>query len=434
LSAHFGVALVESAAGEKARFAAHRRRSMTGLVLVVDDRREVRELLTEELEEVGLRVVQAADGLQGWACYRRVEPDLVVTDLRMPRSDGIDLLRRIREVASTPVIVLTAQGDVATSFLALSSGAEEFMTFPDDLGRLIDRGRSLAHRGTLELAPADWLAGSSSRIRRVREQLARLTPGSAPVLVTGECDRGRVAAVAELRAHGPWASAPMLHIDASDVTPGPLPEAGFVHLEGVERLSPGEQRCWLGALRNPAQPPGAPLLRVVASTRTDRDSLTRAFGLDPELVACLAHDVIEVPPLRDRSDDLRELVPALVRRLARIGGLHDARVPAPVVTALRAHAWPGNLDQLVHVLRHAVRRAQSGTIVLEDVESALCDPETGGGSLRDVRLRLQRDDLATLFEDCRGNLAEMARRLGVSRGSVVYRLQKLGLPVRPGAA
>jgi DNA-binding NtrC family response regulator len=407
---------------------------MTGLVLVVDDRREVRELLTEELEEVGLRVVQAADGVQGWACYRRAEPDLVVTDLRMPRSDGIDLLRRIREVASTPVIVLTAQGDVATSVLAMSSGAEEFMTFPDDLSRLMDRGRLLAKRGTPELAPADWLAGSSSQIRRVREQVARLASGSAPVLVRGVCHRGRAAVVAELHARGPWAALPLVRLDAGSPDAVPPLAGGFVHLEGVERLSDECRGRWLEALQWREMRGAAPALRVVSSTSQDLCGLAAGGPLAPELARAFAQEVIEMPTLRERIDDLRELVPALVRRLARIGGLHDARVPAPVVTALRSHAWPGNLDELVAVLQHAVLRTQNGAVSLEDVESAFCDPAAGATSLRGVREQRQRDEFTQLFEVCQGNLAEMARRLGVSRGSVVYRLHKLGLPVRPGAA
>jgi DNA-binding NtrC family response regulator len=407
---------------------------MTGLVLVVDDRREVRELLAEELEEVGLRVVQAADGLQGWACYRRAEPDLVVTDLRMPRSDGIELLRRIREVASTPVILLTAHGDAATNLLALSSGAEEFMTFPDDLGRLLERGRLLATRSAPDLAPADLLAGSSSSIRRVREQIGRLAPLAVPVLVRGECDRGRASVVAELHAHGLWSAEPMVHVDAGSSGGEELPATGCIHLAGVERLSTSDQLRWLQVLREEADRDGAPPFRLVASTTADLGALARSEGFDPELALCLSHDVIRVPALRERLDDLRELVPALVRRLARHGGLHDVRVPAPIVTSLRAHPWPGNLDQLLSVLQHAVQRATRGSIELEDVESALRDPASGPGSLRDVLTRRQRDELARLFEECHGNLAEMARRLGVSRGSVVYRLHKLGLPVRPGAA
>lgn len=405
---------------------------MSGLVLVVDDRREVRELLAEELEEVGLRVVQAADGVQGWACYRRAEPDLVVTDLRMPRSDGIDLLRRIREVASTPVIVLTAHGDTATSVAALSSGAEEFLTFPDDLGRVVDRGRQLAQRPVAGLAPADLLAGSSSRIRRVRDQILRLAAVDEPVLVRARSARARASVVSELHARSLRSAEPLLGMPAAE-SDGTLPvAAAFVHLEDVERLSAVAQAALAARLRDlDPLAPGVGL-RVISSTEHDLDALAAAGEFEGALARMLGGHRIEVPPLRERLDDLRELVPALVRRLARLGGLHDLRVPAPVVTALRAHPWPGDLDQLVRVLEGVVRRARGGVLALEDVEQALCDPEAGAASLRAAREVRQRDELARLYDECQGNLAEMARRLGVSRGSVVYRLKTLGLPARSG--
>lgn len=402
---------------------------MTGLVLVVDDRREVRDLLAEEFEEVGLRVLTAADGVQGWACYRRAEPDLVVTDLRMPRSDGIDLLRRIREVACTPVILLTAYGDVATSVVALSSGAEEFLTFPDDLARLVDRGRLLA-RAAPQLAPADLLAGSSTRIRRVREQIARLAGQPTPVLVRGESTRGRASVVSELHARGPFAGAPLARLDAGEGDAMPAAGIACLHLEDVDRLSPHAQERWKERLAAPAA--GAP--RVFASTRHDLAALAGEGAFDAELAALLAHDEILLPTLRERPDDLRELVPALVRRLARIGGRHDVKVPAPVVTALRSFGWPGDLDQLVGVLEAALRRARHGSVTLENVEAALDEREPGAETLRAARDRRQREELHALFEECHGNLAEMARRLGVSRGSVVYRLKTLGLPPRAGGA
>lgn len=405
---------------------------MTALVLVVDDRRELRELLTGEIEEVGLRVVQAADALQGWACYRRAEPDLVVTDLRMPRSGGIDLVRRIREVASTPVVVVATRHDDPASLLALRSGAEELITFPDDLGRLIDRVRRLTARCDPELAPADWLAGSSRRIRLVREQIARLATGGGGVLVEGECDRGREAAVAELHERGPWVKTQIVRLDAG--SPSPLPVEGFVHLEGVERAGPAEQEAWRRALTPATDASPTLRRRIVTSTAVDLVPLVAAGRFDADLFAELARDTIEVPALRERLDDLRELVPALVRRLARLHGLHDARVPAPLVTALRRHAWPGSLDQLARVLQHAVERARDGVIALRDVEELLCDDAAGADTLREACVRRERDEIGRLHTECRGNLAEMARRLGVSRGSVVYRMQKLGLPVRSGRA
>ena len=118
---------------------------MERTALVVDDRPESRELVAGDLAEAGFHVVEAEDGLDGWRQFRRNEPDLVVTELRMPGADGIELLRRIRGVSSVPVILLTAYGDVPAAVAAIKGGAEEFFTFPDDLDRVVDRAHELTH-------------------------------------------------------------------------------------------------------------------------------------------------------------------------------------------------------------------------------------------------------------------------------------------------
>ncbi len=402
---------------------------MSGLVLVVEDRRDVRELLAGELEDAGLRVVTAADGVQGWACYRRAEPDLVVTDLRMPRSDGIDLLRRIREVANTPVIVLTAHRDGAISLVARASGAEELMSFPDDLDRLIARSRRLADSAT-GLAPSDFLAGSSTRIRRVRDQIARRGIERTPVLVRAPSPRGRESVVAELHARSAEPGADLVRVEASSLDDALAAGAASVHLERVETLSSAAQ----GRLREllEGHPEASP--RILASTAVRIDTLARAGSFDPRLAAILEGSVIDLPPLRERPDDLRDLVPALVRRLARILGRPAPRVPAPVVTALRSFEWPGDLDQLADVLERVVRRATSGIVSLADVEAEVGAHTPGPQSLREHHEERQRVELRALAAECAGNLAEMARRLGVSRGSVVYRLKMLGIATRADGA
>jgi DNA-binding NtrC family response regulator len=250
------------------------------------------------------------------------------------------------------------------------------------------------------------------------------------VLVRGESARGRASVVSELHARGPFAGAPLVRFEAGEGDAVPVAGAACLHLEDVERLSPQAQERWKERLAAPAA--GAP--RVLASTRHDLAALAGEGAFDAELATLLAHDEILLPTLRERPDDLRELVPALVRRLARIGGRHDVKVPAPVVTALRSFGWPGDLDQLVGVLELALRRARHGSVTLENVEAALDERDPGAETLRAARDRRQREELHALFEDCHGNLAEMARRLGVSRGSVVYRLKTLGLPPRAGGA
>lgn len=115
-------------------------------VLVADDREDVRALVRDEITGTGVAVVEAADGEDAWAHFRRERPQVVITDLRMPRVDGLELLRRIRSVSDVPVMLLTAFGDVPTAVVAMKAGATEFFLFPDALGGLQERVLRLADR------------------------------------------------------------------------------------------------------------------------------------------------------------------------------------------------------------------------------------------------------------------------------------------------
>ena len=173
-------------------------------VLVVDDQSEARALLARDLEEAGFGVVEAGDGVEGWERFRRVGPDLVVTDLRMPRADGIELLRRIRSVSNVPVILLTAYGDVPTAVAAMKGGAQEVFHFPDDLDQLIPRIRELSVRGAAAYGALETaLAGRTPAMRRVRERVRALAPLPPPALVRGEAGTGRDSVALALRADAP---------------------------------------------------------------------------------------------------------------------------------------------------------------------------------------------------------------------------------------
>jgi DNA-binding NtrC family response regulator len=137
-------------------------------VLVADDREDVRALVRDELADAGMTVVEAADGEEAWTHFRREHPQVVVTDLRMPRVDGLELLRRIRGISDVPVMLLTARGDVPTAVAAMKAGAAEFLLFPDALGGLHERVLWLADRRRTRGGVA-----ARSKVTKLREQEQR---------------------------------------------------------------------------------------------------------------------------------------------------------------------------------------------------------------------------------------------------------------------
>jgi len=397
---------------------------MTARVLVVDEGRELRQQVAGRLARAGARVVLAADATQAWAGYRRSEPDLALVGLTLPRDGALELLRRIREVACTPVVMAHGAGHEPRAAVALRLGAEACLRLPQEMDRLESRvrrvERDLAGGG---IHPSDALAGSSTGTRRLRERLARLGRSGEPVWVHGRCALARAGLVAELHAHGPAAEEPLRVQPGQDVVTPPT-GGGAVHLVAPEALPAPLQAAWAAWLGRPG-----PAQVIVSS----RGGPGRPQGLVSELFAALGPRALAAPPLSARLDDLRELIPVLVRRMARMRGLADARVPTPVATCLRALSWGDELEPLLRVLDAAVERSR-GRVGPEDVERVLDELAPAIRRRRGGRSERQRDELSRLLAQCDGNLAEVARRLGVSRGSVVYRLHKLGLDARAGAA
>jgi two-component system response regulator AtoC len=402
-------------------------------VLVVDDRRESRALVASELARAGFRVTQAEDGHEAWGAFRRDPPDLVVSDLRMPRADGLELLRRIRRVSSVPVLLLTAYGDVPTAVVAMRAGASEFMTFPEDLEQLSRQARRLvaSRCDDAEANVSALLVGRSPAMRRVRERVRALAPLALPVLVAGERGSGRDRVVQALHALGRpdrEADAPLVRVRCGeDAQPAP-PPGSVVYLDEVGRLDLPQQACWEQRLRT-GNDGGAPprFRRVYASTCEDLTRRVREGSFLPALARPLSRFTIQLSPLRQRREDVPALVTALVGEIGRSLGRDRCRVQPAALTALKARSWPGNVAELARVLEKLVAFSPGGEISGRRVRAVLREMPESVDSLRRSRKAQQREELVRLLEECGGNLAEVARRLGLSRGAVIYRARRFGL-------
>lgn len=400
-------------------------------VLVVDDRAEARALIASDLVEAGFRVVEAGDGEEGWQRFRRDEPDLVVTDLRMPRADGIALLGRIRSVSSVPVIVLTAYGDVPTAVAAMKGGAQEFLTFPEDLDSLVKRARALVQPARDGGALEQMLAGRSAAMRRVRERIRALAPLPVPALVCGEPGSGRDTAVEALHARGPHAGAPLVKLEAG-AGAGRLPDAGAVFaLNEVGRLGPDEQAHWRELVRSPEKAAGQRVLRIVATTSEDLAGRAREGSFDSQLADELLRFTVFLPPLGERAEDVPQIVRLLAARQGRALGRESVRFERSALALLRSQNWTGNVRELASVVEKLVAFSPRGSITRERVKEVLQESPDSVSLLRSRKVHQQREELVTLLEECGGNFAEVARRLGISRGAVIYRAQKHGLVPRP---
>ena len=278
---------------------------------------------------------------------------------------------------------------------------------------------------------AERVAGRSPAMRRVRERIRALAGLSVPVLVRGEPGTGRDQVARAIHTLGGGGHAALLTVRAGAAAPAPrLPAGGAWFLDEVADYSPAEQAHWFEQLRaTEAAGPGSP--RVFACTSEDLAERAGAGAFHAGLAEKLQRFAILLPPLRERLEDVAQLAPLLAGRIGASMGRPCVQLDRGALALLREQQWPGNVRELAGVLERLVAFSARGAITRERVREVLGETPGGVDSLRLRREAQQREELVALLADCRGNLAEVARRQNLSRGAVIYRAQKHGLLPKP---
>ena len=284
------------------------------------------------------------------------------------------------------------------------------------------------------------MAGRSPAMRRVRERLAALSPLRVPVLIAGEGGSGRDSAVEALHALGRHGGRPLVAVRCGVRPQRALlpPRGSSVYLDEVGRLPAAEQARWLGHLGLRGDARTRRVARVYASTSDDLRALAREGSFSPELAEYLSRFRVHLPPLRDRRRD----VPELARSLASTIGLRLGRritgIEEGALLRLSLQPWNGNVAELAGVMEKLVAFSATGEITLEGVGQVLgTAPGSADTPSADTRragpTACGRGELLLVFHECGGNLAAAARRLGISRSTLVSRAKRLGLLPRPAA-
>ncbi len=397
-------------------------------ILVVDDNPDAIEIVSAEMRSAGYQVRTATDGRSGWAQFRSQRPDLVISDIRMPHESGIDLLRRIREISDVPVILLTAHAEVSIAVSALREGATDFVRFPDEVGELLGRVRSLLpdrSGSEPEDVASDWLRGSAPGMLELRNRVRVLAGLDVPVLVSGEPGTNRMAVVRALHAlSGERAALVEVHAPDSEI---PRRRCAVV-LVALESWQLEAQERWSAALRADGASKFARLYTIADPTlaaRVDRLEVRR------DLWIRVSRFRVDVPSLRARSEDIPAFAREAVAEIAASLGRPVPSFTAGALDSLRKRPWRGNLPELREVLVQAVAFANGGRIDREEldgsVQAVIAAREGSLANRRAAKQSADRDQLIRLLASCTGNVAEVARQLGMTRGAVSYRLRKHGL-------
>ncbi len=395
-------------------------------ILVVDDDGGIRKSLSKLLESMGHSVVTAPDGLQGLAALRAESPDLVLMDIRMPKSSGLDILKEIRKAdAKVPVIIMTAHGTTSTAIEAIKAGAYDYILKPFDIPGLQDLVRkaleaSAMMRHTVAVAPLDHaeqapetLIGKSKAMQEIYKTIGRIAESDISVLLEGESGTGKELVARAIYHHSLRSQKPYLAVNCAAIPETLLESELFGHERGAftdaktTRIGKFEQchggTLFLDEIGDMTLATQAKVLRILQEKEFQRVGGTEVIKVNVRMLAATNKNLrkaiadgsfredlyyrlnvltLSLPALRERKEDIPLLTNYFVKKFTP-AGRHCEIVPA-AVEKLKNHDWPGNVRQLENAVKRAIAMSKKGMLLPADFhwdETAAAECGPGGFSL-----------------------------------------------------
>jgi len=439
-------------------------------ILVVDDEAIVRASLTDWFREEGYRVDAAESGHEALRRVAETRYDIALVDIKMPKMDGLELQTRL--TAADPdltVIVMTAYASVDTAVPALKAGAYDYIIKPfdpDELTHLIRRAgehRSLRSenvrlRQSLEAAagPAP-IIGRSAAMRRVLETVDAVAATDATVLVRGESGTGKELVARAIHARSPRRYNPMVEVHCGALSEGILEselfghekgaftgahyhhkgkfeqaEGGTIFLDEIGDVSPRVQVELLRVLeektvtRVGGKRPIPVDFRVVAATNRDLEEAVRKGEFREDLFWRLNVVSIEVPPLRDRPEDIPALAEHFVERFGASMNRKDLHIAPETMEILKACRWPGNVRELQNSIERALVLGTPPVVRPADLPVRVRAPAPGHAPARTLA-EMERGHIEAVLAETDWNITRAARVLDVDRGTLYNKIRKYGL-------
>jgi len=447
---------------------------MTENVLVVDDEFRIRRIVEMALSDRGFRVSTAPSAEAAEEVLARDAVDIVVTDLQLPGRSGLDLLSHVRRTQpDVPVILITAFGTVESAVEAIKAGAYDYVLKPfsvEELEALVVRALD-ARPGAREMQPPaaaeDGVVARSSAMKKILAMVAQVADAPTTVLITGETGVGKEVVARALHRSSGRRDQPFVAVNCAAI-PGELLEAELFGVSkgaytGAVKDRPGKLEIAhegtlfldeIGDMPAALQPKLLRVLqggtverlgsnatrrvdvRVVAATHRDLASLVRDGRFREDLFYRINVFPIDIPPLRERPEDVEALAVAALARLTERMGTRATLGPE-AIGRLQAYSWPGNVRELMNVVERAVILA-GGTGVIDDLElprqiflhrdaEAPDDGALGVRPLSDAVAAAERAAIVAALERTGDNKAQAARLLGISVRTLFYKIEKLDL-------
>ncbi len=456
---------------------------MPDRLLVVDDEPSMREFLEILLSQEGYQVTTAASGEEAFQIFERLEPDLILTDVKMPGMSGLDLIREIRTVDSAiPIIAITAYASANDAIRAVREGAYDYLSKPfqiEDL-RIIIRNALEARKlrrdnfDLLRRISAQHrfgeIIGKSPQMADVFNLISRIAPSKANVLVIGESGTGKELVARAIHNRSPRADKPFITVNCSAIPETLLESELFGHVKGsftgavankvglVEAAHTGT--LFLDEVGDISLPIQAKLLRFLQEREYRRVGGTDDKKIDVRVIAATNKklekemeegnfredlyyrlNVIKIllPPLREREEDIPLLLDHFLKKFCTEQGKVIKKISSLALRVLCNYHYPGNVRELENVLERCVTLEQSDQLTAENLPPKLIESvgnaptplqenlPPDGIDLNRTLERVERDLIDKALEVTGGNRSRAARLLGISFRSLRYRLVKLGI-------
>ena len=449
---------------------------MKRTILVVDDEKYIREGLVAALEMDGYTGLQAENGKAAWDIINSEPVDMVITDLRMPDMSGSELLKKIYSTYPTiPVVVLTGHGTIEDAVTAMQNGAVDFLTKPvnlDHLSVLIKRslaGKDMAEKNRELRAELESLRrkngysriiGKSPKIQKLIETIQQIAPSRASVLITGESGVGKELVAGAIVSYSDRKDKPFIKVHCAALNANLLESELFGHVKGAFTGAVADKKgrfeladggtIFLDEIGEIDQSTQIKLLRVLQEREFEKVGGEKTIRTDVRVIAATNRDLqkeiaegrfredlyyrlnvvsLNVPPLRERKEDIFLLATAFLNEFNKENKKSIEGFSNEARSAITAYDWPGNIRELRNCVESAVVMCRTSQIEIEDLPPAVS--RARGGNTIEIELGTTMDEaekkiILGTVAFCKGNKSKAADVLGLGRKTIIRKMQEYG--------
>lgn len=439
--------------------------------LIIDDEPDIRELLEITLKRMEVDCSCAGDLAAARRLLSEHNFDICLTDMRLPDGDGVEFVSYVQEhYPNMPVAVITAHGSMETAIQALKSGAFDFLTKPVDLVSLRTLIASALRLTSGQRESSRAFIGNSEATRNIRNAISKLARSQAPVYISGESGTGKEMVARMIHEQGPRSSNPFIPVNCGAIPPDLMESEFFGHKKGsftgavadkeglfqaaqggtlffdeIAELPLHMQVKLLRAIQEKSvRPIGAnreiPVdVRILSATHTSLAELVKAGKFRQDLFYRINVIELQIPPLRERKEDIPLLTAHILEKLSRESGVEMPALSEGAQAELEGYYFPGNIRELENILQRALTLCDGDRITVEDLQLPEHLPgedlhqvseagkQVNGEALDSYLGDIERQTILGALEKTRWNKTKAAKLLGISLRALRYRLEKLGL-------